>query len=195
MSTTFILHGGATSKESAENSVFFPKFTSLVSKEEVRIILCYWARERHTWNDMENRDVPKILHHAGGKKVSFTLAQDPDDLRIKLENSDVLYVAGGEAHLIEPYYRELSFLHSYLEGKVYLGSSMGAFLASKRYVLSSDEADSQTVHEGLGLVPVNMLCHWDVETQQAMKLRLLQKADPSGEIVTLNEHDVISRVL
>lgn len=93
----------------------------------------------------------------------FHVLEDVADLLSNIDDYDVLYVAGGEAELLEPYYKSLSFLKEKLAGKVYVGSSMGAFLASKNYVLSFDCQDSDTKHQGLGLLPIQTLCHWNIE--------------------------------
>ena len=40
MNINLILHGGATSTNSPENDKFFEMFTSLVEKNEVKILMC-----------------------------------------------------------------------------------------------------------------------------------------------------------
>jgi hypothetical protein len=69
---------------------------------------------------------------------------------------------------------------------------MGAFLASKKYVLSMDAQDYKTVHEGVGLLPINSLCHWNVEENKQMKLNLLLDNDPQTPVVTLNEFEYVT---
>lgn len=81
--------------------------------------------------------------------------------------------SNNDEFLVNP---KLGGLKEKLEGKIYAGSSMGAFLASKGYVLSSDGQDTNTVHEGVGLLPIQTLCHWDVENKKEQKLKLLKKA-------------------
>jgi len=66
---------------------------------------------------------------------------------------------------------------------------MGAFLASESYVLSFDSQDSDTKHKGVGLLPIQTLCHWDVEEQKAMKLNLLDSDNP---IIVLNEGEFVT---
>lgn len=172
--TTFLLHGGKTSKQNFQNEHFFQLFTELANKDKVVVLLCYFAREKEKWESLIERDT-NYIKKATTKHVEILIAHSPRDLLQKIDAVDVLYVAGGEAELIEPLYKELTGLSQKLDGKVYAGSSMGAFLASKQYVLSSDSQNSKEVHKGLDLLPIQVLCHWDVETEKERKLNLLKK--------------------
>lgn len=42
---TFILQGGKTLRESKQNDEFYSEFSS-IPKNEINILLCYWARDR-----------------------------------------------------------------------------------------------------------------------------------------------------
>jgi peptidase E len=190
MKTVFLLHGGGTSKESSGNDSFFAQMTALVDKQTVRILLCYWARPTEQWNDMSRRDSSHILKQTN-KSVEFHTVLDGADLYDKLPHFDVLYVAGGDDLLIEPYYDKLTELSKLLVGKVYAGSSMGAFLVSSRYVLSYDSQDTSTVHAGVGILPFQILCHWNVETEKERKVDLLSTTSDLP-ILTLNESEFVS---
>lgn len=184
MNTTYILHGGATRKELVDNDYFFQQFTSHIDKQLVRILLCYFARKRNEWSKLLERDGPKIRKFSN-KKIDLILVNDAGDLFEKLKETDVLYVAGGEAEHLEPYYPKLKGLESALKGKVYLGSSMGAFMVSKNYVLPF--WDKNKVHKGLGILPVSTLCHWDIETEKENMIKLLKKEDNQSPILLLDE--------
>ena len=173
MSINLILHGGATSTNSPDNDKFFSYFTSLVDKNEIKIMMCYFAREENRWNTLLERDTPKVMKNTG-KKVEFHIPKNPKDLLDKLDDYDVLYVAGGTAKPIEALYPDLEELRDKLEGKIYLGSSMGAFMVSSNYVLSVDEQDTLSVHKGLGLLPINCLVHWDVEPNKDKKIEMIK---------------------
>lgn len=192
--TTFVLHGGATSKNSLKNNYFFRQFTDLIANDPVKILMCYWARPNDQWQTLLDRDKSKILKQTS-KQVSFSLANDPKDLLQKIKDHHVVYIAGGAADLIEPLLPQLNKLRDYLEGKIFIGSSMGAFIAAKHYVLSSDEQDSNSVHHGIGLVPYGVLCHWNVEDKQQTKLNLLKQENPELPILTLDEEKFIKLCL
>jgi len=185
--TTYILHGGKTSVLNDQNYNFFGEFTKLVEKDKVTILLCYFSREKHKWANLIERDSTSIKKDTT-KIVNILVAENPSDLLQKLENSDVLYIAGGEAELIEPLYSELSSLKEKIKGKVYAGSSMGFFMASEQYVLSADAVDDETIHKGLGLLPLQALCHWDQEPKKAEKLKMLSE-NSNKPILVLNEFE------
>lgn len=192
--TTYLLHGGGTSKESSENDRFFAQLTELVDKPEVKILLCYWSRNSDEWEKLQARDIAKILKNTR-KRVSFHVVKDQADLFAQIDSTDTLFVAGGDADLLEPFYKDLTALKDKLDGKVYAGSSMGAFLVSEQYVLSNDNQDSDTVHKGVGLLPIQTLCHWNVEDKKAMKLSLLKESKPDLPILTLDECQFVTMYL
>ena len=135
------------------------------------------------------RDMSKVLKNTD-KKVEFCIPKTPQDLLEKLDEYDVLYVAGGSAEPIEALYPDLEELKSKLVEKIYLGSSMGAFMACSNYVLSFDEQDTLNVHKGLGWLPINCLVHWDVEPNKEKKLALLKNASQLP-IITLDEGECV----
>jgi peptidase E len=188
--TTYLLHGGKTSKQHSGNDDFFAQFTNLVKKNKVTILLCYFSRDRSEWGALIERDSTKITANTQ-KQVAFLVAEDPKDLSEKLERADVLYVAGGDAEPIEKLYSELENLRSRLDGKVYAGSSMGAFLASESYVLSLSDQKENEVHRGVGLLPIQTLCHWNVEPNKDNKLKLL-KENSDLPIIVLNEFETVT---
>ncbi|TXI34280.1 MAG: hypothetical protein E6Q53_01630 [Candidatus Moraniibacteriota bacterium] len=188
MSYIVVLHGGKTSVESPKNDLFFALFTSLSKKSKIKAAMVYWARNEDEWDKVFSRDKEKILRNSK-KEIAFLLPISPEELYNILPECDIVYVAGGEARNIEPLYQQLSSLKEKLDGKVYFGSSMGAFIASQSYVLSSDDKDTDTVHHGVGLVKISCLAHWDVEPNKEAKLELLKK-ESNLPIITLNEHEI-----
>ncbi|NCS97321.1 MAG: type 1 glutamine amidotransferase-like domain-containing protein [Candidatus Pacebacteria bacterium] len=185
--TTYLLHGGKTSTQNAQNNAFFAQFTQLVASKRVTVLLCYFSREKGEWDALVQRDSESIVKHSS-KEVTILVAQTPEDLLSKLDRSDVLYIAGGEAEYIEPLYVDLAPIKEKLVGKVFAGSSMGMFFAAEHYVLSFDSQDSKTVHDGLGLLPIQALCHWDKEDHKEIKLKLLHERSDLPVLV-LNEFE------
>lgn len=184
--TTYVLHGGNTSKDSPDNDLFFKYFTHFVDEDEVNILMCYFAKEKKIWKTRLETDREKIERQTT-KKIILSLAENPQDLLNKLDSHDVLYVAGGKPELIESYLPQLQALKEKLNGKIYLGCSMGAFIVSSQYVLSFPKQDTNEVHYGLGLLPINTLCHFDIEKKKALKIELLKKEAPEAPILTLDE--------
>jgi len=184
--TTYILHGGRTKIDSASNNLFFKQFTDTVPKNQVKILLCYWAREKETWNELFENDKAKILREST-KKVDINIIDVSENLPTQLKEADVLYFSGGEEEFLRPYMSRLQFLRKVLDNKVYIGSSMGALLASKYYVLSLSNQNEDTVYDGLGLVPYNILCHWNIEANKDKKISMLKEKDPQTPLLLIEE--------
>ncbi|MBI4974057.1 Type 1 glutamine amidotransferase-like domain-containing protein [Candidatus Roizmanbacteria bacterium] len=184
--TTYILHGGRTKIDSASNKLFFKQFTDTVQKNHVKILLCYWARDRKKWNELFEADKAKILQEAT-KKVDINIISAFENLPSQLKEADVIYFSGGEEEFLRQYMSNLQFLKGALENKVFIGSSMGAFLASKHYVLSLSSQNENTVYGGLGLAPYNILCHWNVETNKERKIAMLKEKDPQTPLLLIEE--------
>jgi hypothetical protein len=64
---------------------------------------------------------------------------------------------------------------------------MGSFFAAKNYILSLAGQDFNIVYQGVGLLPINISCHWDVETKKEEKIDLLRESAPELPILTLDE--------
>lgn len=184
--TTHILHGGRTKIDSANNRLFFKQFTERVPKDNVKILLCYWARDKKKWNELFEKDKTNIIAQAT-KKVDINIVDTLEKLSSQIKEADVLYFSGGEEEFLRPYMSQLTFLKDSLNNKVFIGSSMGAFLASKHYVLSLSDQNEDTVYEGLGLVPYNILCHWNVETNKDKKIAMIKSEDPLTPILFIDE--------
>lgn len=184
--TTYILHGGRTQIDSASNKFFFKQFTELVPKDKVKILLCYFAREKTSWNELFEKDKARILAQAT-KEADISIVDTLEALSSQIIEADVLYFSGGEEEFLRPYMPQLQFLKEALQNKILIGSSMGAFLASRHYVLSLSNQNMNTVYDGLGLVPYNMLCHWNRETNKEKKIAMLQKKDPQTPLLLIEE--------
>ena len=184
--TTYVLHGGKTKIDSLDNALFFQQFTHLVQKDNVKILLCYWARDTKSWNELFENDKIKILKQSI-KKTEIYIIDNVKSLITQLKTADVLYFSGGEEEFLRPYMSHLSFLKDALKNKIFIGSSMGSFLAAKHYVLSLSRQNEDIVHEGLGLVPYNTLCHWNVEKNKEIKINMLRKSDPQTPLLLIEE--------
>lgn len=192
MNTTYVLHGGETSMKSPLNEKFYSYFTSLVPKDHVKILMCLWARYPEKQGLALDRHLKEITKNTS-KTVEISVTTSPLDLLTRMNEYDVLYIDGGEGENIEPYYKELASLKEKLNGKVCIGSSMGAFMISSHYVLSNDDKDTTHVHKGLGLLPINCLCHWNIENKKQEKISMIKMVSDLP-IIVLNECESVTMI-
>lgn len=192
--TTYILYGGRTKIDSANNQLFFKQFTDLVQKDHVKILLCYFAREKKSWNELFENDKAKILKQST-RKAEINIVETIESLAMQLKEADVLYFSGGKEEFLRPYISQLNFLKVALHNKIFIGSSMGSFLAAKHYVLSFSDQKEDIVYEGLGLIPYNILCHWNVEKNKEIKINMLREKDPQTPLLLIEEEKFEKLVL
>ena len=190
MHTKYLLHGGNTSIKTKSNSRFFKEMVDVPGKKHVKLLLCLWAVEKKFW-DVKLESYKKKIIENTDKNVEVEVVEDIDDFNSKIDQFDVFYVVGGDAKLIEPYYHKFTNLEKQLEGKIYAGGSMGAFMVCSHYVLSFDYQDNQNVHKGMGLLDINLLCHWDIEKRRELKINLLKNISPDLPILTLDEGEFV----
>lgn len=188
--TKIVLHGGRVGEKTESNRKFFAEFTSDVSKPVVKVAMCYWARSESEWQKTNQRD-EALIRQETNKGIETVLVKDTNHLQQIMPECEVLYVAGGEVTPIQQHVASLTWLPEALRNKTYIGSSMGAFVASVAYVASGDgeTADQTIVLPGFGLVPVTTLCHFNVESKKQEKIELLRAVYPSLPVVTLDEFE------
>lgn len=192
--TNYILHGGNTTLNYKNNNNFFAEINSSLDKSNPKILFILWSRAREDWDRALEKYTTGIIAHSKNK-IDFEIAKDPQDFENKVQDVDAVYVVGGDADKIEPFYSQLPNFREQIEGKTYIGGSMGAFMVSNHYVLSFDNQDYLTVHEGLGIFNFNLLCHWDVEKRKSLKIGMLKKHSPHLPILTLPEGEFVKFVL
>lgn len=183
--TTYILHGGKTSKKSVDNDEFFKQFTCLVNKKKVKILLCYWAREKSEWSDLVERDSFNVMAQTE-KEVEFVVAKDVSHLESLVNDCDVVYFSGGKYNMLYAEFAGLGKFQDLINGKVVIGCSSGAFLLCK-YSLYSFDRQPNDINIGLGLLPIAVLCHWNIEHKKQEKLAKIKKVDADIQILTLDE--------
>lgn len=178
--TKYILHGGQTKIDCESNTQFFREFLNL-QKNEITILLCYFARAGEEWTKLEEQDKEKIsdinCHSCAGrnlekgigfpghsdacprmtlkKKITFILASK-DKFLNQLVKSDVLYLRGGDGHIIRDVLSKYDDLGSLFQNKIMAGSSAGANVLAKYYY----DQDTGRIEEGLGILPVKTICHY-----------------------------------
>ncbi len=187
--TTYILHGGATGKDLPSNDKFFTEFTNFSDKQTVRILLCYWAIEEGTWENIRARDEQKIKKFSQDKNVEITMIANQQQFLAHIEKADVMYFAGGEYAKLYESVVVIKDIAGHLDGKLVIGSSAGAFLICKQSLNSFDDQPVK-INPGLGLLPISILCHWDIEDEKKEKIDKLTVHAPHSPILTLNEGEL-----
>ena len=153
--TKYILHGGFTRVNNDLNRTFFGEITRDVP-DGGTVLLVYFASEQNDDHEKEKEDEAKLKEQSRGKNLKFLVAIQEDFLR-QLAQADAVYIRGGSTEKLLDTLRTYHDLKSSVEGKTIAGSSAGAY-AIARFGAAHRSED---VREGLGLLPLRVVCHYE----------------------------------
>lgn len=153
--TRYILHGGFTRKENDLNRSFFREFVKHIPDGGTALMVFFASREEDptsTFKELSER----VRAEAGSKKLNFVLASREGFLD-EMRDADAVYINGGSTNKLLAILRTYPDLAPLMQDKTVAGSSAGAY-ALVRYGTSHSE---ESVREGLGLLPLRVVCHYE----------------------------------
>lgn len=153
----YILHGGYTSIENKLNNTFYEEVVRDVPDGGV-LLLCYFASKDENNSDRFKEDSERLSKYSHGKKLTFLLA-DENNFINQLNQSHALYLRGGSTPKLLTRLKKYGNLKERLEGKTVAGSSAGAYVIGKYSAFHDDESGGK-IREGLGLLPLRIVCHY-----------------------------------
>lgn len=180
--TKYILHGGATGNKTDDNKNFFFKATDGLS-DPVNVLCIYYAKEeKEKWADLFVEDKINFSSASPQKVLNFVMADDKTSaFTEQLKSADVIYLRGGNTHVLQDYLEKVDDLENLWRDKVVAGSSAGALVLSKYYY----ENDDDTFNKGLGILPIKTFCHYTEEKSD--KLEKLKKYGEELKIYAISE--------
>lgn len=152
--TKFILAGGADRKF----STFGKRLSQEVNKTTAprTILSCNFAVPREDWEEKFIAKKEWFEEHFG-QGVEVVLAM-PNKFEEQVESADLIYLHGGDDTLLH-YWLGKYDLSKLFSGKIVVGSSAGANALAHTYWT----CDWREVQQGLGLVPGNVITHFESE--------------------------------
>ena len=164
--TTFILHGGESSRNTQANRDFFTRIIQTENKDRLNILCVYFARPTYRWEESFEEDCAIFHELHSRKKLNFTLATlDIKTFNQQILKSDILFMNGGLQGCLKETLEDLDSFRDSIRGKVVVGISAGANILSKYYWSSV----AQSVREGIGILPIKLLCHYEVNDREEVK--------------------------
>jgi peptidase E len=157
--TKYLLHGGNPGTDHTSNDKFFQGMVTDVEKEEIVILLCYFSRDKESWESLTDNDINNFTRNNPKSKFEFhTAEEDLDTFKEQIDLADIVYFRGGNTDLllrrISPLADQLTELFS---GKVIAGSSAGVDFLAENY----NGISIPGVHQGLGILPLDVVVHSD----------------------------------
>lgn len=181
--STYILHGGATSRKTPKNEKYFLEMTKDLLIDAT--ILCvYFSREKDRWPELFEQDKINFSSVASEKKFNFILADEDTDIFVEqINKADLVYLRGGDTERLEQFLNKVDNLKQLFSNKIISGSSAGAYVLSTYYYSNSKDE----VCSGLGILPIKVFCHYTEDKKDT--LELLQKFRESLEVVVLSDEE------
>ncbi|HVY54534.1 MAG TPA: Type 1 glutamine amidotransferase-like domain-containing protein [Thermodesulfobacteriota bacterium] len=186
--TKYILHGGYTSADNDLNRTFYEEIARDVPDGGM-ILLCYFASRDADNSGRFREDSERILEQSHGKNFTFLLA-DEKEFMDQLKESNALYMRGGSTPKLLGTLSKFPSFKENLGGKTIVGSSAGAY-AIGRYSAFHDDESGGKVREGLGLLPLRVICHYQSSDlpPNPDALVSLKATEPELELVPLKDFE------
>ncbi len=186
--TKYILHGGYTSIDNELNRTFNEEITRDVP-DGGAILFCYFASKDEDNSNRFKEDSERIKEQSHGKDFTFLLADETDFME-QLKQADALYIRGGSTPKLLGILRKYDNLKESLNDKTIAGSSAGAY-AIGRYSAFHDDESGGKVREGLGLLPLRVVCHYESSDlpPNPQALSLLKDMAPELDLVLLKDFE------
>lgn len=186
--TKYILHGGYTSTDNELNRTFYEEIARDVPDKST-ILLCYFATSGEDNSLRFKQDSDRIKAQSHGKNFTFLFANEKDFIE-QLKQSNALYMRGGSTPKLLGILQKYDDLRENLEGKTIAGSSAGAYVIGKYSAFHDDESGGK-VREGLGLLPLRVVTHYESRDMppNPEALAFLINTAPEIEIVMLRDFE------
>lgn len=154
MQTTFILHGGGTSRDDTNNDAFFAEMVKEVEDGDTVLVVTFACEQEDEQEEVYQRDKREIISQTD-KAVAVEQAK-PEIFTTQLAHAAVIYVPGGVTSVLKERLLQYPDFAELVAGKTYAGCSAGANVVST-YHTSGFAAGVQA---GLGMVPVCLMAHY-----------------------------------
>lgn len=186
--TKYILHGGYTSTENELNRTFYKEITHDIPNSAT-VLLCYFASKDEDNSRRFQEDSQRIKEQSQDKNLNFIQASEENFID-QLRQSDAFYMRGGSTPKLLGILKNYDNLKDKLDGKTIAGSSAGAYVIGKYSAFHDDESGGK-VREGLGLLPLRVVTHYESSDMppNPEALALLVKTAPEMEIVKLKDFE------
>ncbi len=152
--TKYVLNSGAVRKSASKRKNFFAEIVKDLGPSPKMLITLfavpreYWEEKFSEYQKQMNDDMPD------GVEVLLEVAF-PDTFEQQVKNSDIVYVHGGDDHLLKYWLTQFD-LAALLQGKVYAGSSAGSSVVARH----SWTCDWRQTIDGLGILPIKFIPHY-----------------------------------
>jgi peptidase E len=183
--TTFILHGGFTRDKNKLNRSFFREITKNIP-DGGTVLFVYFAGRDNEIGEKFEEDKQNIIAEARSKRLNIVLATEEDFIE-QVKQSDAVYIRGGDTAKLLSTLKKYPNFEEAIQGKTIAGSSAGAYALSTFFFSN----DRNAVFEGLGILPLRVLCHYESKKyeRKGNALETLNHYPQDLELVVLKDYE------
>lgn len=149
------------------------------------MLVVLFARAEDTHTEAFQDETEKI--NRGTNKHLNIINAVKDKFIEQIKQADAIVIRGGDSlKLLNLLKRHPQFKEA-IKSKTVAGSSAGAYVLSKYYY----SADYNKIFEGLGILPIRLICHYDskeFDVKQSAREQL-DKYPKSLDLVILKDHE------
>lgn len=179
--TKFILHGGMTSVRNEDNKNFYQEIVKDFP-ENPKILICLFAIDENRWGEEYQGAQDNFIDNLKREDLEFQLAQKNKFME-QLKWADAIHFRGGTTLKILEILKKYPEFKNRLKGKTVSGSSAGAlFLVENFY-----DQDCGEIFKGLGIIPINLITHYNSETYGQEPEEILEKLKNGKELILIKE--------
>jgi len=183
--TKFILHGGFARKDNELNHAFYKECVHDITNGANVLIVPFARQEGYTLESFTEQ-VDLFKAQAQNKNLNFILATE-EKFPSQIKESNVIYLGGGSTRKLLSTLQKYPNIKTLMGGKTIAGSSAGAYVLVTFGASHSEEV----VREGLGLVPIRLICHYESldEPPNALSVSMLKNTAPDLELLFLRDFE------
>jgi peptidase E len=182
--TKIILHGGFSREDNELNRGYYREITKDL-KDGDTVLVVLFARKKEEWTDLLQDETRKLTASTDAK-LKIELASE-DDFMEQVKQASAIVIRGGDTLKLIEAIKLHPDLAEAIKGKVAAGSSAGAYLFSRYYHAGS----SNEVFEGLGILPIRIVCHYESKKFETRgnPLEQLKQYPEDLELVILKDYE------
>ena len=183
--TTYLLHGGFSRIKNESNDAYYRTLVEH-TPEGGTMLSVYFARlDGEDNSERAQKQKNDLLAQANGKLVHVELGDEATFLEQVARSSAIIF-NGGSTHALLERMRTYPDLKTLFEGKIVAGGSAGAYMiAAYNY-----DKSHKSIREGLGLLPVKVLCHYESDTSErtdSTAKEIMEAAHPELPLIVLRD--------
>lgn len=183
--TTYILHGGFVSREGESNTRMFQRLTELLPEKATLLIVFFASRHSAEEDAKAFRTYGELIQLSTARTSWSFVHASVEGFLDEVKEADCIIMRGGSTNKLIAALRAYNDLATAFHGKVVVGSSAGAYALARL----GPSHDKDEVRNGLGLVPVRVVCHYESSElpPNSDAVKTLQKTESQLPLVLLGD--------